>query len=352
MRREAGKNTNISIVMPKIQNGLRSINAARVRIEEIMIQAPEAAQTVQMQSLVQSVKKNIVDINSALDQVDKQQGVSSSHAAIIKKLRNDVIKEEIAMDRALYPGSEESKKSHFMPLSKKNSNDKKWSSSSSSSRGSFSGGSGGSFGNNSSFNRGNNNSGDNNRGINNRGNNNNGDREDNVSSSLSSVPNRGISGGCAGNFNPSAIASSTAKTALSSVYAASIAQANGNKGHGFDGTGGIGSTNWNMDNAEDGVFVERSQHEKMIEAKLKPIDEATVMQELIEERSEEITKVHKGLLEVNEMFVDLSRIVKSQEIEILNIFDNVEESHAKTEEAFSHIIEANKLHKTGNCNIM
>ena len=101
--------------------------------------------------------------------------------------------------------------------------------------------------------------------------------------------------------------------------------------------------------AEDGVFVDRSEHERQIEQKLRPVDEATVMQELIDERAEEISKVHKNIVQVNEMFVDLSRIVKEQQFEIDTIFQNVDESHVKTKEAFAHIVKADKLQRDGNC---
>lgn len=39
-----------------------------------------------------------------------------------------------------------------------------------------------------------------------------------------------------------------------------------------------------------------------------------VMQELIDERAEAIDEVYKSLVEVNEMFSDLSRIVKEQQV--------------------------------------
>lgn len=65
---------------------------------------------------------------------------------------------------------------------------------------------------------------------------------------------------------------------------------------------------------EDGDFVDRVTHEQLIERRLVPIDESTVMQEIIEDRSVEIEKIHKGLVEINEMFTDLSRIVKEQEV--------------------------------------
>ena len=59
-----------------------------------MKEAPEAGESAQMQQLVQSVNKNIADIVSALDQVDKQQGGPSAQT---KKLRNDVKKEEVRL---------------------------------------------------------------------------------------------------------------------------------------------------------------------------------------------------------------------------------------------------------------
>jgi syntaxin 7 len=93
-------------------------------------------------------------------------------------------------------------------------------------------------------------------------------------------------------------------------------------------------------------------HELMIEQRLRPVDEATVMQEIIDERTIEINKVNKGLIEVQEMFADLSRIVKEQQIEIDTIFENCEESNAKTKEAHSNVLEANRLQKEGFCTIL
>jgi len=100
---------------------------------------------------------------------------------------------------------------------------------------------------------------------------------------------------------------------------------------------------------DDGVFVDRQQHELMIEQRLKPVDEATIMQEIIEERAVEIEKMHKGIVEVNEMFRDLSKFVKGQQFEIDAIFQNSEEAAAKTKEAFEQVLKASKLQKEGSC---
>ena len=60
-------------------------------------------------------------------------------------------------------------------------------------------------------------------------------------------------------------------------------------------------------------------------------------------------QIHKGLSEIKEMFVDLSRLVKEQETEIDSIFHNVDESNERTRTAFQHIVEAQRLQQSGNC---
>ena len=79
------------------------------------------------------------------------------------------------------------------------------------------------------------------------------------------------------------------------------------------------------------------------------MDEATVMQSIIDERSVEIEKVHRGIVQVQEMFLDLSKLVKEQQVEIDLIFENTEQSHAKTKEAFQHIVKADEYQRNGNC---
>lgn len=104
MRREVGVRTaDIPKAMLKIQAGLGSIHSARVRIEEIMRQAPTAAENEQMQQLVRSVKKNINDVVASLDQISAHQHKNGSPqttaSAAVKKLRNDVMKEEVRIQR-------------------------------------------------------------------------------------------------------------------------------------------------------------------------------------------------------------------------------------------------------------
>ena len=65
--------------------------------------APDAANSEQMKALVQSVKKNISDIRSLLESMEKQvqsgQGATTTAPAMIKKLRNEITKEEVCLCR-------------------------------------------------------------------------------------------------------------------------------------------------------------------------------------------------------------------------------------------------------------
>lgn len=101
MRKEVGIRTaDIPKALQKIQTGLGSIHTARVRIEEIMKQAPQAAQSEQMLTLIQHVKKNIGDVVSSLDQISvhmhKNGSPQPTTTAAVKKLRNDVMKEDVS----------------------------------------------------------------------------------------------------------------------------------------------------------------------------------------------------------------------------------------------------------------
>jgi hypothetical protein len=84
------------------------------------------------------------------------------------------------------------------------------------------------------------------------------------------------------------------------------------------GSGGSGGGR----EGEDGVFVQRSEQEQVILDKLIPIDEATVQAHIIEERSEAIEQIHKGLVEINDMFTDLSQLIKEQDSEVTTICQN------------------------------
>lgn len=298
MRKEFSKGSGISSqlqmadmsrIIPRMQHGLEKINEARKKIETIMKQAPEAAQSQQMMNNIISVRRTIVDITSILDQLERAQGPGSAHIASIKKLKREVGKEEAAMERALsgsaLAGSPPPKFSH---LSRSGSGSDVYSSaaphspssSSKSTKNGIASGAGGLTG---------------------------------VGASSS------VKGGNQGAFNPSLLTA----------------------GH---STGEL--------NLDDGCFVDQNMHDRLIAQKLHPVDEASVMQEIIDERNEEINKLHKGIVEINEMFVDLSRIVGEQGILIESIWSNVDEGNATTKVAFKNIVSANKMQRGGNCAVM
>jgi phosphoribosyl-ATP pyrophosphohydrolase len=58
-------------------------------------------------------------------------------------------------------------------------------------------------------------------------------------------------------------------------------------------------------------------------------------------------QIHRDIVRVKELFSDLSVLIKEQEMEIQDIYKNVDETHAKTEVALGQIIEASQLQKEG-----
>ncbi|KAJ1430940.1 hypothetical protein B484DRAFT_430424 [Ochromonadaceae sp. CCMP2298] len=266
MRRDVGiRSTDIPAAVLKIQSGLASIHTTRVRIEAIMKQAPSAAISDQMTQLVASVKRNIREVLSSLDQIgtlqQKCSAPQTTSPAVVKKLRNDVIKEENAIDKAL-----------------------------------------------------------------------------------------GLKGGAIG----SKMGNDAAKSGSTRV-GESVASSSGVKrGTAATFSSAVFSTSPNVDNVEDtdkGLFVDRTMRDTIIMQKFVPVDEDTVMQEIIDERDVEIKKINAGIVQVNEMFADLARLVKEQEVEVHSIFSNVDDTHTRTKLALAHIIEADRLQKSGNCTI-
>eukprot|EP01036_Dinobryon_divergens_P024679 gene24679-33150_t len=329
MRREVGivirNAADVNKTLPKVQSGLTSVHAARQRIEEIMLAAPEAANSDQMKALVQSVKKNISDIRSLLESMEKQvqsgQGAVATAPAMIKKLRNEITKEELAIDRALYPHqAAKDRAKSFFPLKKASSLGNEFdkpAAAPTTKRENYADGS-------SSSGRG----GDGSFSAKEKG-------IHGVTRSFSGMP---VSSNSAGGGSDDTVE----KLMLLGPKSASI---KGGSAKVFKPTLS-GSFRFKQGTAEDGLFLDRTTQDAMIEQKLVAVDEVTVMQEIIEERG-----IHKGLSEIKEMFVDLSRLVKEQETEIDSIFHNVDESNERTRTAFQHIVEAQRLQQSGNCAI-
>lgn len=254
-----GVKTDLTKLMPKIQTGLKGLQSARIRIEEIVKYHPDSIESEQMQGLVTSVKSNISDINKYLDQVENSQTASSSsHAAVIKKLRNDVTREEIAIDRALYPNNNTNNSTSASGIGRGGSNN----------RGNVNSG----FvplrklGSNGSFGHGNRRGSLRHSATGNEQQSNDGNNNDAVLASsfgVGSYSNTNVKSGRADAFDPFVL---------------------GN------------TSNSNNDGLEDGMFIERSVEERRIIEKLKVVEESDIMAEIIEERSEEIMKVHKVII--------------------------------------------------------
>lgn len=357
MRREASlKALDFPKVLPGVQKGLAGVNAARLKIEEIMKTAPEAAHSEQMVNLVCSVKKNIADIVSSLDQLEKQQQAPgppgsgpkpANNAAIIKKLRNDVAKEEAAIDKALNPGSKTTK--GFLPLRKQSSMPTE------------------PMANHNNMNlppqplvRGMSFSAGNSPNPNNNGWHNGGAGGNSITSPVNRSSNNNSSStnpfgdNSVPDFTMTVTPDLTKQSAAIQIPKKQPSVKGGtsnafNAGVFSHSNNGSAKFANNSTEPEEGSYMDRSVQELMIERKFIAVDEATVMQEIIDERSVEIEKVYKGLATVHEMFKDLSQLVEQQEEYINTIYQNVEESHTKTKEGYQHIIQADKLQREGHC---
>lgn len=100
MRRDAraGLAAQFQDAMPKIQNGLRSINAVRMRLEMVARAAPEELHKKQMLNLIETVRNNMHETLALLIRLDTTAGANQKQATVIKKLKNDLAKEEAAID--------------------------------------------------------------------------------------------------------------------------------------------------------------------------------------------------------------------------------------------------------------
>jgi hypothetical protein len=96
------------------------------------------------------------------------------------------------------------------------------------------------------------------------------DNDESLEMYMNAKKNTTVKSGSAGAFNPSIFASTNAKSNKNIIITSRL--------------GG-------EDEVEDGVFVDRSTQDLLISQKLIPIDESTVMQEIIDDRTREIEKV-------------------------------------------------------------
>lgn len=69
-------------------------------------------------------------------------------------------------------------------------------------------------------------------------------------------------------------------------------------------------------------------------------DEIAHNEALIEEREEEIARVHQSVAQVNEIFKDLASIVQDQQSTIDDIESHIQESHARTQQGLEQVQKA------------
>mmetsp|Transcript_30045 Transcript_30045/g.55798 ORF Transcript_30045/g.55798 Transcript_30045/m.55798 type:complete len:317 (+) Transcript_30045:261-1211(+) len=310
MRRDAraGQAAQYQEAMPKIQDGLRSINAVRMRLEMVARAAPEELHKKQIVNLVESVRKNMHDTLSLLVRLDSTAGANQKHSTVIKKLKHDLAKEEAAIDAVV----------KMAALNKSPS-----SSVSSSPTATSLAPPGGKQKVSPAMSRGN-------------------VRQQERDREKQMMMRENSQRGGSRRSDPSKPRSSEEGFFGAPPPKVSNKVVSGGRNQPLD-LGKLASGSHK--DAEDGVFVQRSAQEQVILDKLIPVDEATVQAHIIEERSEAIEQIHKGLVEINDMFTDLSKLIKEQEVEVSTICDNAEESNARTEEAFNQILEANRLQK-------
>lgn len=294
MRRDAraGLAAQFQDAMPKIQNGLRSINGVRLRLESVARSAPEELHNKQIVNLIDSVRKNMHETMTLLVRLDSTTGENQKQATVIKKLKNDLAKEEAAIEAVVKltdinesPKASSSSINAMQPQSRSKA-------SPSISRGSKR-------------------------------------QQEREHEKQMMIREQKISSeeGFFSDAQPQARKSKVVS---------------GGRNQPLD----LGKlTGGTQSQAEDGVFVQRTAQEQVILEKLIPIDEATVQAHIIEERSEAIEQIHKGLVEINEMFTDLSQLIKQQEGEVTSIVKNADESNARTEDAYNQILEANRLQR-------
>lgn len=85
---------DFNLLIPKIQSGLSSIHSSRLKIESMLQHFPESAQSEEILNVVNPVQTHITEILDAFDAFEAE-AAKSSNTGVLKKLRNDVLKEQV-----------------------------------------------------------------------------------------------------------------------------------------------------------------------------------------------------------------------------------------------------------------
>jgi t-SNARE complex subunit (syntaxin) len=74
-----------------------------------------------------------------------------------------------------------------------------------------------------------------------------------------------------------------------------------------------------------------------------------VNEAIIQERSEAITQVHRGIVELREVFTDFAKLVNDQQVGIDAISKNVDDAHARMDSGLQQVIQAERHQREGTC---
>lgn len=104
---------DFEVLIPRIQNSLARVHSTRIQVEGLMISSdtsnsgpPSSASsnyTNEMQSFLLPLQVHIQEVLAAFESLEKQQEPPPTVAGVLKKLRNDVIKEQAALLKLLKP---------------------------------------------------------------------------------------------------------------------------------------------------------------------------------------------------------------------------------------------------------
>lgn len=340
-RRDVKKPIEIKQAIPKIQQNLSGVHNARMQVEAIIRTSPENASSPALQKLIDRVQSNIAELLHALDQLEDETVIAvdgQQYVAVIKKLRNDCLREEAALSKE----GDRGRSSFRSSTGSRRGNTRRGSSLNRNERGSEGRASFGASPRDRDTKERDSDTNTNRSSMN---------RESSMRGSNSSL----LTTSSAGEGNKRGVLNmkSNSSSGLPQLATPEFGSIHGGLENKWDddfadqaGTAASGGTGI-MDTPEEGVFVDRAQHTQMMEQKLVPVDEGTIMQDIINERNEEIEQMHKGLVEVNSMFIDLGMLVKEQGDSIQLIFENTEKAKDTAGEAMSNVQKAERLQTEG-----
>ncbi len=108
----------------------------------------------------------------------------------------------------------------------------------------------------------------------------------------------------------------------------------------------------NMGNNSDGTYINSNTQEMLIERRLKAVDQAAVQEQIISERGASFDKVHKNLTEVHALYDELQQMVQAQQEDIVALADNADVTNKQANDAMDNIEKAIERDKSIGCIIV